>query len=198
MYWKRSGTSGGTSRKPKIFYISSSTTTSTLTTSTMCYKTTDTAATACTRSALTISWGPPLLFFQQIWILMWSKIFISLFCGHPFISKLNNRQTHWQTPAFIYWEIFCFRRKRSAWREKEARDLLRKDVQIHPSAPVMRWHILWHVVFVLILNPRDPDSSFDSSPALSPSKMQSRDLVSSEKNQRDARSVYFMSPFISF
>ena len=39
----------GSSRRPKIFYISSSTTTSTLTTSTVCYKTTTTAATACTR-----------------------------------------------------------------------------------------------------------------------------------------------------
>ena len=136
---------------------------------------------------------------QQIWILMWSKIFIFLFCCHPLLFvKLNNRQTHLQTPAFVHWEIFFLRRKRSAWREKEARDLLRKDVQIHPSAPVMRWHLLWHVVFFLNLDPRDPDSSFDSSPALSPSKMESRELLSNEKNQRDARSVNFMSPFMSF
>ena len=35
------------SRKPRIFYISSSTTTSTVTTNTVCFVTTDTAATAC-------------------------------------------------------------------------------------------------------------------------------------------------------
>ena len=49
--------------------------------------------------------------------------------------------------------IFFFRRKRSAWRERDARDLLRDNVHIQPSAPVMRWPHPRQVVFVSSLAP---------------------------------------------
>ena len=49
--------------------------------------------------------------------------------------------------------IFFFRRKRSAWRERDARDLLRDNVHIQPSAPVMRWPHPSQVVFVSSLAP---------------------------------------------
>ena len=78
-------------------------------------------------------------------------------------------------------EKICLERKRG----KRSSQKGCPDQSICPRHEVKSFR---HVVFALNLKLRDPESSFDSSPALSPSKVQTRDLVSKEKNQRDARS----------